>query len=254
MEDIASGDALETADGRRGTVEDAVALAAELVDAWGSWGPNMTPDARQVAFISDRSGTPQLWVQDVVLDGPPPPGPAHRALRRPGRRGPLGGRQRLAHLRGGHRRRRPHPGVGGAPRRLRRPPHRRRRPHARRARPVDPQRAPLRGHLPRAQRRAPDPVLPGRPADRPARPARRGAPDPRPRHLARGAVPRAQGRRARAAVRVGHRPADGRGLQRAPARRHRLDRGGRSSGRRPRTTPARCTSTSPPTSACPAGS
>ena len=33
----------------------------------------MTPDARRVAFISDRSGTPQLWVQDVVLDGPPPP-------------------------------------------------------------------------------------------------------------------------------------------------------------------------------------
>ncbi|TFV74486.1 S9 family peptidase [Blastococcus sp. CT_GayMR19] len=33
----------------------------------------MTPDARQVAFISDRSGIPQLWVQDVVLDGSPPP-------------------------------------------------------------------------------------------------------------------------------------------------------------------------------------
>ena len=33
------------------TVEDAIALADELVDAWGSWGPNMTPDARQVAFI-----------------------------------------------------------------------------------------------------------------------------------------------------------------------------------------------------------
>jgi dipeptidyl aminopeptidase/acylaminoacyl peptidase len=56
-----------------GTVEEAVALAGELVDAWGSWGPNMTPDARQVAFISDRSGVPQLWVQDVVLDGSPPP-------------------------------------------------------------------------------------------------------------------------------------------------------------------------------------
>ena len=56
-----------------GTVEDAVALADELVDAWGSWGPNMTPDARQVAFVSDRSGIPQLWVQDVVLDGPAPP-------------------------------------------------------------------------------------------------------------------------------------------------------------------------------------
>jgi dipeptidyl aminopeptidase/acylaminoacyl peptidase len=54
-------------------VDDAVALAHDLVDAWGSWGPNMTPDALRVAFISDRSGVPQLWVQDVVLDGPPPP-------------------------------------------------------------------------------------------------------------------------------------------------------------------------------------
>ncbi|TFV63852.1 S9 family peptidase [Geodermatophilus sp. DF01-2] len=51
-------------------VEDAVALADALVDAWGSWGPNMTPDARQVAFISDRSGVPQVYIQDVVLDGP----------------------------------------------------------------------------------------------------------------------------------------------------------------------------------------
>lgn len=55
------------------TVKDAVALAEGLVDAWGSWGPNMTPDARQVAFISDRSGSPQLWIQDVVLDGAQPP-------------------------------------------------------------------------------------------------------------------------------------------------------------------------------------
>ena len=54
-------------------IEDAVGLAGDLVDAWGSWGPNMTPDARRVAFISDRSGVPQLWVQDVVLDGPTPP-------------------------------------------------------------------------------------------------------------------------------------------------------------------------------------
>jgi len=54
-------------------VEGAVALAEELVDAWGSWSPNMTPDARQVAFISDRSGSPQLWIQNVVLDGEQPP-------------------------------------------------------------------------------------------------------------------------------------------------------------------------------------
>ena len=67
-DDVVAGGRLTT-----GTVEGAVALASELVDAWGSWGPNMTPDARQVAFISDRSGTPQLWVQDVVLNGSQPP-------------------------------------------------------------------------------------------------------------------------------------------------------------------------------------
>lgn len=47
-------------------------LADELTGAWGSWGPNMTPIADRVAFISDRRGTPQLWVQDVVLNGPAP--------------------------------------------------------------------------------------------------------------------------------------------------------------------------------------
>ncbi|MGY1636632.1 S9 family peptidase [Geodermatophilus sp. SYSU D00742] len=64
-----------TTDVDRGTttVEDAATLADHLVDAWGSWGPNMTPDARCVAFISDRSGTPQVWIQDVVLDGTTPP-------------------------------------------------------------------------------------------------------------------------------------------------------------------------------------
>jgi Tol biopolymer transport system component len=62
-----------TAELATGALDDAVALAGSLVDAWGSWGPNMTPDARRVAFVSDRSGVPQLWLQDVVLDGPPPP-------------------------------------------------------------------------------------------------------------------------------------------------------------------------------------
>ncbi|MGI4895673.1 MAG: S9 family peptidase [Janthinobacterium lividum] len=50
----------------------ALDLADSLVGAWGSWGPTMTPDARRVAFVSDRSGLPQLWIQDVVLDGPAP--------------------------------------------------------------------------------------------------------------------------------------------------------------------------------------
>ena len=53
-------------------LEAAIGFADDLVDAWGSWSPTMTPDARRVAFISDRSGVPQLWIQDVVLDGPPP--------------------------------------------------------------------------------------------------------------------------------------------------------------------------------------
>ncbi|SMH28836.1 Dipeptidyl aminopeptidase/acylaminoacyl peptidase [Rathayibacter oskolensis] len=47
-------------------------LGLELVHAWGSWGPTMTPDAARMAFISDRSGTPEVWLQDVVLDGEPP--------------------------------------------------------------------------------------------------------------------------------------------------------------------------------------
>jgi dipeptidyl aminopeptidase/acylaminoacyl peptidase len=53
-------------------LEPALALARELAGAWGSWGPNMTPDAQRVAFISDRRGTPELWVQDVVVEGPIP--------------------------------------------------------------------------------------------------------------------------------------------------------------------------------------
>ena len=46
-------------------------LARQLVDAWGSWGPNMTPDADRMAFISDRSGIPEVWVQDVPPAGEP---------------------------------------------------------------------------------------------------------------------------------------------------------------------------------------
>ena len=60
---LAAGDRLEAA----------VRLGAELVDAWGSWSPTMTPDATRVAFLSDRSGTPEVWVQEVVLHGEAPP-------------------------------------------------------------------------------------------------------------------------------------------------------------------------------------
>ena len=37
----------------------------ELVRAWGCWAPTMTADGRRVAFVSDRNGAPELWVQDV---------------------------------------------------------------------------------------------------------------------------------------------------------------------------------------------
>lgn len=53
--------------------EAALRLGSTLVDAWGSWGPTMTPDARRVAFLSDRAGVPEVWVQDVVLAGEAPP-------------------------------------------------------------------------------------------------------------------------------------------------------------------------------------
>ncbi|WP_375388729.1 S9 family peptidase [uncultured Amnibacterium sp.] len=54
-------------------IDAAVRLGTGLVDAWGSWCPTMTPDAHRVAFISDRSGTPEVWVQQVVLQGEAPP-------------------------------------------------------------------------------------------------------------------------------------------------------------------------------------
>jgi Tol biopolymer transport system component len=48
-------------------------LAETLVDAWGSWGPTLSPDCRRVAYVSDRSGTPRIWVQDLPAAGTPPP-------------------------------------------------------------------------------------------------------------------------------------------------------------------------------------
>lgn len=55
---------------------EAIAVGDDLTARWGSWGPTMTPDAGRVAFISDRSGRPELWVQDV--DPSRPPAPARR--------------------------------------------------------------------------------------------------------------------------------------------------------------------------------
>ena len=45
-----------------GLLPAASALADELVAAWSSWGPTLSPDARSLAFISDRRGLPELWV------------------------------------------------------------------------------------------------------------------------------------------------------------------------------------------------
>ena len=45
-----------------GDVED---LAATLSAAWGCWGPTLTHDGHRIAFVSDRRGTPELWVESV---------------------------------------------------------------------------------------------------------------------------------------------------------------------------------------------
>ncbi|MCU1477937.1 MAG: family peptidase, partial [Subtercola sp.] len=47
------------------SLTEAIALGNALVDAWGSWNPTMTPDAARMAFVSDRGGVPEVWVQDV---------------------------------------------------------------------------------------------------------------------------------------------------------------------------------------------
>jgi dipeptidyl aminopeptidase/acylaminoacyl peptidase len=53
-------------------VDAALTTGLALVDAWGSWGPSMTRDGMRIAFISDRSGVPEVWVQDVAREGEPP--------------------------------------------------------------------------------------------------------------------------------------------------------------------------------------
>lgn len=51
-------------------------LADALVDAWGSWGPTLTPDCRRIAFVSDRSGVPRVWVDEL----PPRSDPAEPTM------------------------------------------------------------------------------------------------------------------------------------------------------------------------------
>ena len=51
---------------------EAVRLGEELTDAWGSWAPTLSPDCEQVAFVSDRTGSPRLFVQDLRPGQEPP--------------------------------------------------------------------------------------------------------------------------------------------------------------------------------------
>lgn len=50
------------------TAHTAQSLAATLVDAWGSWAPTLAPDGARAAFVSDRGGRPELWVQPLRPD------------------------------------------------------------------------------------------------------------------------------------------------------------------------------------------
>lgn len=51
--------------GARGLAQDAV----ELLSVAGSWGAAISPDGRRTAFLSDRGGRPQVWVQAIDEPG-----------------------------------------------------------------------------------------------------------------------------------------------------------------------------------------
>ena len=53
-------------------VADAVALGEELVAAWGSWSPTMTPDARRVGVPFDGSATTVLAINVNQVWSPQP--------------------------------------------------------------------------------------------------------------------------------------------------------------------------------------
>ena len=44
-------------------------LIDEMVSAWGCWAPSVDPEGRRVAYVSDRRGTPELWVGTVDGSG-----------------------------------------------------------------------------------------------------------------------------------------------------------------------------------------
>jgi dipeptidyl aminopeptidase/acylaminoacyl peptidase len=50
---------------------DVTDLAGSLAAAWGCWAPTLTHDGRRIAFVSDRRGTPEVWIESVDgLDEP----------------------------------------------------------------------------------------------------------------------------------------------------------------------------------------
>jgi dipeptidyl aminopeptidase/acylaminoacyl peptidase len=44
---------------------DVAELAGTLAAAWGCWAPTLTHDGRRIAFVSDRRGTPEVWIESV---------------------------------------------------------------------------------------------------------------------------------------------------------------------------------------------
>lgn len=47
------------------SVDRAVELGRDLVETWGSWGPTLGPDATTMAFVSDRTGVPEVYVAPI---------------------------------------------------------------------------------------------------------------------------------------------------------------------------------------------
>jgi dipeptidyl aminopeptidase/acylaminoacyl peptidase len=46
-------------------------FATTLSAAWGCWAPTLTHDGRRIAFVSDRRGSPEVWIESVDgLDDP----------------------------------------------------------------------------------------------------------------------------------------------------------------------------------------
>jgi Tol biopolymer transport system component len=41
-------------------------------DVYGSWSPSPAPDGDRVAFVSDRSGAPRVWIRGPASAGPAP--------------------------------------------------------------------------------------------------------------------------------------------------------------------------------------